>query len=81
MSLRVKKIILTVLLLVVLVFAWICRSIGSNELAFLVLLPSLGVWIALDIKWWRCPSCGRYLGRFHFGAHHCQFCGSEIYDD
>ena len=31
---------------------------------------------ALNFAWWRCPNCGRHLGRSH--GQFCPNCGREI---
>lgn len=35
--------------------------------------------LAVQFKYWRCPSCGRYLGRKGFRQIlHCPFCGEPL---
>ncbi len=44
-----------------------------------LLLPAIGCAIAvifLNQKWWRCPKCGKWLGRDR--GEYCQHCGGKI---
>lgn len=43
------------------------------------LLPAAGCGIALvflNLKWWHCPNCGKWLGRTY--GEYCQHCGGKI---
>lgn len=44
-----------------------------------VLLPGLAVSLGSVVlwkRWWRCPSCGQFLGRTK--GQYCPHCGKEI---
>ena len=43
-------------------------------LAALLLIP----WVALELRWWRCPKCGTFLGRVE-RKNHCPNCGEELH--
>lgn len=35
--------------------------------------------VVVQLIFWRCPSCGRYLGRPHFGSmNYCPHCGAPL---
>ena len=47
-------------------------SFVQGEAGAVMLLTAL----ALYIIWWRCPYCGKFLGRKH--ELHCRYCGRAI---
>lgn len=81
MSFQRKKIILLIAMTVLILMAWLFSQLGSGELLFLVFIPLLIVWVVLCYKWWRCPHCGRSLGRIELGVSHCKYCGHELSDE
>lgn len=81
MSLRTKKIILGVSILLLLLAFMIVNLASVDEIVYVILVPAVLIWLLLYVMWWRCPHCGRGLGRFHFGTHYCPYCGDELYDD
>ena len=42
-------------------------------LAALLLIP----WVALELRWWRCPKCGAFLGRME-KKNNCPQCGEKL---
>ena len=41
--------------------------------AVLLLIP----WVALELRWWRCPKCGAFLGTME-KKEHCPRCGEKL---
>lgn len=67
MSLRQKDYIVAVLAIGGLFVAPFIGWLGA-----VMLLAAL----ALYSIWWRCPHCGKFLGRKH--ELHCRYCGKEV---
>ena len=42
-------------------------------LAVALLIP----WIVLEMRWWRCPGCGAFLGTME-KKHNCPHCGEKL---
>ncbi len=50
-----------------------------NILVALLGLLLITAGLAVQIIFWRCPSCGRYLGRPHLGSiSFCPHCGAPL---
>ena len=78
MNLYKKQKIITIGFLLWLLIAVLVGRILPAEIALPVNLVSFGAVFLLDLKWWRCPYCLRYLGRFQFPIIQCPHCGKEI---
>ena len=79
MSFKTKKLILVLVGIAFVVALLLFRSfllettIG-NGIFVLVLIG----FVTLNLIWWRCKKCGRYLGKLSILANHCPFCGEEL---
>ena len=62
----------------VLIAGLLLMLIGGESIWVLLLglAVALGA-VVLWKRWWRCPSCGRFLGRTK--GQYCPHCGKEIY--
>ena len=58
--------------------AMLFGRILQEEIALYTNLLLFGAWVLLTIKWWRCPYCPSYLGRFQFPEITCPHCGKDI---
>ena len=78
MSMPLKKryriLRLGVMALTVLAFAGLMLQMMWIIWAVVVLLAG---WVALELRWWRCPECGAFLGRVE-RMNHCPNCGEEL---
>ena len=81
MRLRQKKILLFVGLLILLLAAVIVGSLFPVPIAIAILSPLLIVYLILYDKWWRCPRCGKSLGRLEVGVQHCKYCGQFLIEE
>ena len=81
MNLRQKKIILVISFSILMIALMIVRYTSVSDILYVFLAIAAFVWLALFVFWWRCPHCGRGLGRLHFGTSYCPYCGNELYDD
>lgn len=73
MDLKKTKKVLSSLLILILIFfvlgAWMYSPLYVLAIALTVL------YVIVYLKWWRCPQCGKILGR---GANICcHYCGKE----
>ena len=61
----------------VLIAGLLLMLIGGESIWVLLLglAVALGA-VVLWTRWWRCPSCGRFLGRTK--GQYCPHCGKEI---
>lgn len=67
MTLRQKDYIIAALAIGGLFAAMVNGVVGA-----VMLLAALGLYRV----WWRCPHCGRFLGRKH--ELHCRYCGRAV---
>ncbi len=67
MTLRQKDYIVAALAIAGLFAAFVNGVAGA-----VLLLIALGLYVA----WWRCPYCGKFLGRKH--ELHCRWCGRAV---
>lgn len=81
MRLRQKKILLFAGLLILLLLAGILGSLFPVPIAIAILSPLLIVYLILYDKWWRCPRCGKSLGRLEVGVQHCKYCGQFLIEE
>lgn len=47
-------------------------ALANGVVGAVMLLAALGLYCV----WWRCPHCGRFLGRKH--ELHCRYCGKAV---
>lgn len=85
MNMRIKMRILrigtVILILGTLMIALFFPQLLEDPIAlFFIILPFI-VYIILYCVWWRCPHCGRMLGRTLFFTEFCRFCGKSLTDD
>ena len=78
MNLYQKRNILLVGFAVWLLLAMLFGRILPEEIALYINLLLFGAMFLLIIKWWRCPYCLSYLGRFQFPTITCPCCGKDI---
>lgn len=38
------------------------------------------VWLVLELSWWRCPHCGKFLGHLDQKTY-CPYCGESLYEE
>ena len=81
MRLRQKRILLFVILLILLLSAIIFGSLFPIPIAIAIMAPLLIVYLILYDRWWRCPGCGKSLGRFEIGVKHCKYCGQFLIEE
>ncbi len=89
LSLKARAIILCVLTLVafagVITVRVFIMSNDMNETVknvfYIALLVYLVIYFILTIVLWRCPECGKYLGKVNFSIVKCPHCGSIIVPD
>jgi len=80
-KMRILRIGTIVLVLASLVTALAFPQVLEDPIAlFFWLLPFI-VYVILYCVWWRCPHCGRMLGRTLFFTEFCRFCGKPLTDD
>ena len=73
MTLKQKELVSAAVLIAGLLLMLICgESIWVLLLGLAVALGAVVLWK----RWWRCPSCGRFLGRTK--GQYCPHCGKEI---
>ena len=79
MSFKTKKLILFLIgvafIVLLLVFNQFFLNTPLGNGAFLLLIAG---YVAINLVWWRCRSCGKYLGKLSIFATHCPFCGEEL---
>lgn len=79
LSLRQKRRIIYGLLGLMIVLAILSIVLESSWSDFVVIGGATAA-IILNFAWWRCPSCGEWLGRD--GGEYCRRCGEKIdYDE
>ena len=42
-----------------------------------VVVALLAGWVALELRWWRCPKCGAFLGTME-KKEYCPRCGEKL---
>ncbi len=47
-------------------------------IAWGAMIFSLAVFAVLWSRLWRCPQCGKHLGRMADGSDHCPHCGAKL---
>ncbi|EOS66489.1 hypothetical protein [Oscillibacter sp. 1-3] len=67
MSLRQKDYIIAVLAI-----GGLFAAMANGVVGAVMLLAALGLYNI----WWRCPHCGKFLGRKH--ELHCRYCGKAV---
>ena len=38
----------------------------------------MGLWAVAALAFWRCPKCGKFLGKISSGVTVCRFCGTKL---
>lgn len=62
-------------------FVWV-KSNDWKSIAFYVAVMVLVVaYFILTVILWRCPYCGKYLGKLDFGIHSCKHCDKSFFED
>ena len=79
--LRRKKIILFAVFLLLILLAALFGSLFPTPIAIAIMAPLLIVFLILYDRWWRCPRCGKSLGRLEIGVHHCKYCGHFLIEE
>ena len=80
LNMKQKKTVLTVMMAIsfaLLLLANFLHGLGRT-VAWILLIVSLGMFVLVWAKIWRCPYCGKHLGRMADGATHCPSCGMPI---
>lgn len=67
MSLRQKDYIIAALAI-----GGLFAAMANGVVGAVMLLAALGLYNI----WWRCPHCGKFLGRKH--EVHCRYCGKAV---
>ena len=67
MSLRQKDYIIAALAI-----GGLFAAMANGVVGAVMLLAALGLYNI----WWRCPHCGKFLGRKH--ELHCRYCGKAV---
>ena len=75
MSLHQKQYVIIAILALGLILAMTGEVKDSGLLKWLGVAGIIGGFAA-DIRLWRCPHCGTWLGRYP--GKHCKHCGAEI---
>lgn len=85
-SFKSRKIILTVLTLVsflsvvLLRVVWVRAKEWQGIPFFAAVMVLLVVYLVLTLVLWRCPFCGKYLGKLDFGITTCKHCERALTD-
>lgn len=80
LNMKQKKTVLTVMMAIsfaLLLLANFLRGLGRT-VAWILLIVSLGMFVLVWAKIWRCPHCGQHLGRMADGSNKCPHCGMPI---
>ena len=81
MRFNLKRNLLRIFAVLLVVFFIIATKFFAESGLFIsLLIAALVVYTILAIVWWRCPHCGRYLGRIPPFSSHCPHCGNELDD-
>ena len=78
MNLYRKRNILVIGFTVWFLLAMLLSGLIPGEIALYVDLLLFGAMFLLTNKWWICPYCLSYLGRFQFPTITCPCCGKDI---
>ena len=81
MRLRHKKVILFAVLILLILLAGLFGSLFPTPIAIAIMVPLLIVYLILYDRWWRCPGCGKSLGRLEIGVQHCKYCGHFLTEE
>lgn len=64
------------------IFSIVSSQCGDNERAKIVLgvigLALMGASVVIQWRFYKCPHCGRYLGRNR--GDYCHFCGKSLWE-
>lgn len=79
MDLRRKGKILWVSLCVLAALAMLSALL---EMMWLVAVAAAAMlaWLVLELSWWRCPHCGKFLGHLDQKTY-CPYCGESLYEE
>lgn len=73
--------VISLLAVVLLRVVWV-RSNDWKSIAFYVaVLVLLVAYFVLTLILWRCPACGKYLGKLDLGIKSCKNCGEQFIED
>lgn len=74
-----KTILITMVVLtfVMLILANLLHRLG-RLVAYILMIVSLGMFVPLWSRLWRCPHCGKHLGRMGGGSNVCPQCGEKL---
>ena len=77
MPLKKRYKILRVSVIALTVLAFVGLMLRLMWIIWVVMALLVG-WVALELRWWRCPKCGTFLGRVE-RKNHCPNCGEELH--
>ncbi len=82
MNMRKKKNIFTVCIVAILLIAFSVYLVPDAIKPFFMAVSIISVTIFMIVFFamWRCPHCGRSLGRLD-NATHCKYCGKKLYEN
>lgn len=87
LSFRKRKTILAVLtvveclLVVLLRVVWVRADNWQGIAFFVAVMVLLAVYFAFTLVLWRCPFCGKYLGKLDFGISTCKHCTRSLLEN
>ena len=80
MDMKKKKRILDLALIAVFLPILVGYIVAQTWVMFISCALVVG-WVILHHRWWRCPHCGAYLGRYDMKISYCPHCGEKIHLD
>ncbi len=79
MSFKTKKLVLFLIALVFILALLFFRTFFlETSLGMVIFLLFIAAYVIINLAWWRCDKCNRYLGKLSIFATHCPFCGEEL---
>ncbi len=79
MTFKTRRLILILLGIVyILSVVFFSEFFLENSLGRCALIIFFVAYFILNLAWWRCDKCGKYLGKLSIFAKHCPFCGDEL---
>ena len=79
MTFKTKRLILLLLAIVfILALVFFRDFFLEDSLGTCLFLIFIAAYVILNLAWWRCDKCNRYLGKLSIFAKHCPFCGEEL---
>lgn len=79
MTFKAKKLILFLIAIVFILALLFFRNFFlETSLGICLFLLFIAAYVIINLTWWRCDKCGKYLGKISISATHCPFCGEEL---